>query len=60
MQSNTNSNETHPKSCMSHRAMQCLDEMRITNVLCDATITLDDQVITVHRAVLCACSDYFR
>lgn len=59
MPSNSDSNEKHPKSCMSYKAMQCLNEMRMTNILCDATITLDDKVFTVHRAVLCANSDYF-
>ncbi|KAL1498288.1 hypothetical protein ABEB36_009109 [Hypothenemus hampei] len=47
--------------CMSIQAMQALFELKENNQLCDATIVLDDgSEIPVHRAILCACSSYFR
>ncbi|XP_055379258.1 kelch-like protein 10 [Condylostylus longicornis] len=49
-----------PKTCMSQQAMNTLYEMRSDNMLCDATITLDDGIFNVHRVVLCSCSNYFR
>lgn len=46
---------------MSIQAMQALFELKESNQLCDATIVLDDgSEIPVHRAILCACSPYFR
>ncbi|XP_037046810.1 kelch-like protein 10 isoform X2 [Bradysia coprophila] len=49
------------ESCMSKHSMQNLYEMRTNNMLCDGTITLDnDVVLSVHRPILCACSDYFK
>lgn len=49
------------ESCMSKHSMQNLYEMRANNMLCDGTITLDnDIVLNVHRPILCACSDYFK
>lgn len=49
------------ESCMSKHSMQNLYEMRANNMLCDGTITLDDDVVlNVHRPILCACSDYFK
>lgn len=47
--------------CMSIQAMQALFELKENNQLCDATIVLDDGAeIPVHRAILCACSAYFK
>ncbi|KAJ8940240.1 hypothetical protein NQ318_016696 [Aromia moschata] len=47
--------------CMSIQAMQALFELKENNQLCDATLVLDDGAeIPVHRAILCACSSYFR
>lgn len=46
---------------MSIQAMQALFELKENNQLCDATIVLDDgSEIPVHRAILCACSSYFK
>lgn len=46
---------------MSIQAMQSLFELQENNQLCDATILLEDgTVIPVHRAILCACSTYFK
>lgn len=50
-----------PKQCISHEAMIKLNEMRVNNQLCDAAIRIDSgEVFNVHRAIMCACSDYFR
>lgn len=46
---------------MSIQAMQSLYELQENNQLCDATILLEDgTAIPVHRAILCACSTYFK
>lgn len=49
-----------PRRCISYVAMKALDEMRLSNTLCDATITQDEFTFPVHRAILGSCSDYFR
>ncbi|KAK5645391.1 hypothetical protein RI129_006691 [Pyrocoelia pectoralis] len=47
--------------CMSFESMQELNQLREKSELCDATIHLDDgSKIPVHRAILCACSNYFK
>lgn len=46
---------------MSIQAMEALYELREKNQLCDATIVLEDGTsYPVHRAILCACSTYFK
>jgi kelch-like protein 10 len=53
--------ETGKGRCMSMQAMQTLYDLRENNQLCDAIIVLDDGTeIPIHRALLCACSSYFR
>uniref|UniRef100_A0A0B7A627 BTB domain-containing protein n=2 Tax=Arion vulgaris TaxID=1028688 RepID=A0A0B7A627_9EUPU len=37
-----------------------LQELRKSNTLCDYTLIADGERIPVHRAVMAACSDYFR
>ncbi|XP_055641436.1 kelch-like protein 10 [Toxorhynchites rutilus septentrionalis] len=49
-----------PQRCISYVAMKALDEMRLSDTLCDATITQGDFTFRVHRAILSSCSDYFR
>lgn len=47
--------------CMSTQAMQSLYDLRQNNLLCDAIIRLQDGgVFHIHRAILSACSTYFR
>lgn len=55
-----NSSSSLPRRCISYVAMKALDEMRLSNTLCDATITQDESTFPVHRAILGSCSDYFR
>jgi kelch-like protein 10 len=50
-----------PHQCMSSEAMQKLFEMRLNNQLCDATVRVDEEkTYNIHRAIMCACSSYFR
>ena len=51
-----------PHPCMSHEAMIKLYEMRQNNQLCDGVIhcLADDKYLNIHRAILCACSSYFK
>jgi BTB/POZ domain len=50
-----------PRQCISHEAMIKLNEMRVNNQLCDAAIRTDrGDVFNVHRAIMCACSEYFK
>ncbi|XP_005092148.1 kelch-like protein 26 [Aplysia californica] len=37
-----------------------LQDLRKSNTLCDYTLVADGERISVHRAVMAACSDYFR
>lgn len=47
--------------CMSTQAMQSLYDLRQNNLLCDAVLRLEDGgVFPIHRAILSACSTYFR
>lgn len=46
---------------ISKQACDVLDELRRAGQLCDAVITVDDDAhFTVHRAIMSACSPYFR
>ncbi|XP_039284785.1 kelch-like protein 10 [Nilaparvata lugens] len=48
-------------SVMSSQALQALYELREERLLCDATIKLDNgEIFYVHRAIISACSSYFR
>ncbi|KAI4504462.1 hypothetical protein M0802_000012 [Mischocyttarus mexicanus] len=47
--------------CMSTQAMQSLYDFRQNNLLCDAVLRLEDGgIFPIHRAILSACSTYFR
>ncbi|KAK0161270.1 hypothetical protein PV327_009757 [Microctonus hyperodae] len=46
---------------MSTQAMQSLYDLRQNNLFCDAILRLEDGgVFPIHRAILSACSNYFR
>ncbi|XP_069675813.1 kelch-like protein 10 [Periplaneta americana] len=63
-QANTSSPQQICKSsgrCMSTQAMEVLQDLRTKNQLCDAILRVEDGgEFPVHRAILSACSDYFR
>ncbi|XP_063982748.1 kelch-like protein 10 [Diachasmimorpha longicaudata] len=47
--------------CMSTQAMQSFYDLRENNLFCDAVVHLEDGgVFSIHRAILSACSNYFR
>ncbi|OXU26941.1 hypothetical protein TSAR_013831 [Trichomalopsis sarcophagae] len=47
--------------CVSTQGLQSLNDLRQNNLLCDAVLKLEDGgVFPVHRAILSACSTYFR
>lgn len=46
---------------MSTQAIQSLYDLRQNNLFCDAIVRLEDGgVFPIHRAILSACSSYFR
>lgn len=47
-------------SSISDQALSTLNELRRNNLLCDAIITVADASFNVHRAIMSACSSYFR
>ncbi len=42
------------------QACNVLNELRRAGQLCDAVIRVEDRTFTVHRAIMSACSPYFR
>lgn len=45
---------------MSDHALNTLNELRRNNLLCDAVVSVSDASFNVHRAIMSACSSYFR
>uniref|UniRef100_A0A1I8PCH9 BTB domain-containing protein n=1 Tax=Stomoxys calcitrans TaxID=35570 RepID=A0A1I8PCH9_STOCA len=45
---------------VSDEALETLNELRCSNSLCDAKISVPDGSFNVHRAIMSACSSYFR
>ncbi|XP_032571457.1 kelch-like protein 10 [Drosophila sechellia] len=55
--------KAHTKSLapiVSDEALNTLNELREQNLLCDAQISVGEDVFNVHRAIMCSCSSYFR
>lgn len=50
---------TFQSSVHSSHVLQCLNEQRKKDLLCDVTVVAESQSFRAHRAVLASCSDYF-
>ncbi|RXN27154.1 transcription regulator BACH1-like isoform X1 [Labeo rohita] len=50
---------TFQSSVHSSHVLQCLNEQRKKDLLCDVTVVAENQSFRAHRAVLASCSDYF-
>ncbi|KAK2871154.1 hypothetical protein QQF64_002300 [Cirrhinus molitorella] len=50
---------TFQSSVHSSHVLQCLNEQRKKDLLCDVTIVAENQSYRAHRAVLASCSDFF-
>ncbi|KAM7351624.1 kelch-like protein 10 [Cochliomyia hominivorax] len=48
------------KISVSAQALKTLHDLRCSNLLCDAVISVSDATFNVHRAIMSSCSSYFR
>lgn len=59
MDSLKSSKFTFQSSVHSSHVLQCLNEQRKKDLLCDVTVVVENQSFRAHRAVLASCSDFF-
>ncbi|KAA0703970.1 Transcription regulator protein BACH1 BTB and CNC -like protein 1 [Triplophysa tibetana] len=59
MDSSKSSKFTFQSSVHSSHVLQCLNEQRKKDLLCDVTVVVENQSFRAHRAVLVSCSDFF-
>lgn len=59
MDSSKSSKFTFQSSVHSSHVLQCLNEQRKKDLLCDVTVVVENQSFRAHRAVLASCSDFF-
>ncbi|XP_071780868.2 transcription regulator protein BACH1a isoform X1 [Centroberyx gerrardi] len=50
---------TFQSAVHSAHVLQCLNEQRQRDVLCDVTVVVEDRSFRAHCSVLASCSDYF-
>lgn len=50
---------TFESAVHSCHVLQCLNDQRQQDVLCDLTVVVEDRSFRAHRSVLAACSEYF-
>lgn len=46
--------------CQPHSAFKVMHDLRLRNLLCDVTLTVDGKDFEAHKIVLCGCSPYLR
>ncbi|XP_056139326.1 transcription regulator protein BACH1-like [Lampris incognitus] len=51
---------TFQSAVHSAHVLQCLNEQRQRDVLCDVTVVVDSRMFRAHCSVLASCSDYFQ
>ena len=51
---------TFQSAVHSAHVLQCLNEQRQQDVLCDVTLVVENQSFRAHGAVLASCSEYLR
>ena len=51
---------TFQSAVHSAHVLQCLNEQRQRDVLCDVTVVVEDSSVRAHGSILASCSDYFR
>lgn len=50
---------TFQSAVHSAHVLECLNEQRQRDILCDVTVVVEDKSFRAHCSVLASCSDYF-
>lgn len=58
VESSKSSQFTFQSSVHSSHVLQCLNEQRKKDLLCDVTVVAENHSFRAHRAVLATCSDF--
>lgn len=50
---------TFQSAVHSTHVLQCLNDQRLQDILCDVTVMVEDRSFRAHCSVLASCSEYF-